>query len=567
MVRSSRSRPQVLDFRCVPDRMRSRFLLAAGLLVAALITGIFTTQRSDGLRSARGASAESAAEVGRELNEPADAMLARTLYGSDKSINPGRFFDRAAAQAAAIGEQTAASDPVVAGAQWKSVGPSNIGGRVLDIVVDPTHADTIFIAAATGGVWKSTDKGSTFTPAWPDNLTQTIGALAIAPDGTLYAGTGEAGPGGGSSTCGGDGVYKSTDGGVTWTNIGLADTNRIGRIVVDPKNPQRIFVAGAGPLYQHGGGRGLWLSENGGTTWANVLKGDNDTTGAADVAIDPRDSKIVYATMWDNFREWDRRTYEGLGSGMYKSIDGGKTWARIGTPFFGPRPDVGRIGVAVAPDGTVYGNVSGVTGLYSGLYTSKDGGTTWSTGQPPADPTSSFYVYGWWFGRIYVDPKDSNHLYQAALVLQESTDGGQTWNDAPGGCGNICSNGHADQHAMAYDPKVPGRVYLGNDGGVFRSDNNGQAWSRFTSLPISQVNGMDISQVDPSRVVVGLQDNGSTRNWKRSPEAGGAAYNSYNGGDGQRVNIAPTRQNVLYSCYQYGACSVSKDSGSSSTQT
>lgn len=562
--------------------MRARFLTTAALVAAALLAALFTLQpfagsadRAQSLRQLadrhgggggeQAEDGESVAEVGRELLEPAEVLSRRALFGAGRNVDTGRFFARAATQAATLGEQTAASDPAVAGAAWQPLGPSNIGGRVLDIVVDPNNADTIFIAAATGGVWKSTDKGATFTPAWPDDLTQTVGALAIAPDGTLYAGTGEAGPGGGSSTYGGTGVYRSKDGGQTWQSIGLAETNRIGRIVVDPQNPQRIFVAGTGPLYTRGGGRGLYLSTDGGDSWTKVLSGDNDTTGAADVAIDPRDSKIVYAAMWDNFREWDRRSYEGLGSGLYKSVDGGKTWARTGIPFFGPRPDLGRIGVAVAPDGTVYGNVTGASGLYNGFYMSKDGGLTWSTGQPPANPQDSFYVYGWWFGRIYVDPKDPRHVYQAALVLQESTDGGQSWHNAPGGCSNICTGGHADQHAMTWDPKVPGRLYLGNDGGVFRSDDNGQKWSRFTSLPISQVNGFDISQTDPSRLVVGLQDNGSNRNWKRTGEPGGADFNSYNGGDGQRVNIAPTRQNVVFSCYQYGACAVSTNGGSANS--
>src|SRR4051794_3845936 len=549
---------QVLLLRCVGVRMRGRFLLGA-LLAAALTLAVVAIQPSAHRSSHLAVSREAdAGNEAAELETPSDVMLARDLTGADRNIDVGSYYQAATADASAL--------PTVGGA-WQFLGPTNIGGRVLDIVVDPRPeaAGTIYIAAATGGVWKSTDLGKSFTAAWPDDLTQTIGALAIAPDGTIYAGTGEAGPGGGSSTYGGTGVYRSRDGGASWQYIGLDATNRIGRIVVDPRDPQKIFVAGTGPLYQHGGGRGLYVSNNGGDTWKRVLVGDNDTTGAVDVAIDPRDSKTVYAAMWDNFRERDKRTYEGLGSGLYKSTDGGKTWARTGIPFFGPRPDLGRIGVAVAPDGTVYANVSGASGLYAGFYSSKDGGTTWSTGQPPTNPQDSFYVYGWWFGRIYVDPKDSNHVYQAALVLQESNDGGQTWHNAPGGCSNICTAGHADQHAMAWDPKVPGRLYLGNDGGVFRSDDNGQKWSRFQSLPISQVNGMDISQLDPTRVAVGLQDNGSNRNWKRSTDTGGAAFNDFNGGDGQRVNIAPRHQNIVFSCYQYGECSVSTDGGPPTT--
>jgi photosystem II stability/assembly factor-like uncharacterized protein len=531
--------------------------LSVGLALSSGSNG--ASSKAAGLRVNKFAENELAAD---KLTAPADIAFLRAFGMKGAPVDTGQFFAQAA---------SAAQDLPEIGGDWNLVGPTNIGGRVLDVVVDPRtdpeHKGDIYIAAATGGVWTSTDGGKKFSSVWPDDLTQTIGALAIAPDGTLYAGTGEAGPGGGSSTYGGTGVYKSTDSGKHWDYIGLADTNRIGRIVVDQKNPNRIYVAGTGPLYTKGGGRGLYVSDDAGETWRRVLTGDNDTTGAVDVAIDPRDSKVVYAAMWDNYRERDRRLYEGLGSGLYKSTDGGVHWARIGTPFFGPTPETGRIGVAVAPDGTVYGNVAGPSGVYRGFFSSTDGGQTWSTGTPPVNPQNSYYVYGWWFGRIYVDPKDSKHVYQASLVLQESKNGGQSWADAPGGCSNICNAGHADQHAMAWDPNTPGRVYLGNDGGVFRTDNNGAAWTgKFTYLPISQINGMDISQQDPTRIVVGLQDNGQNRNWVKTTDGGSTTtYNSYGGGDGQRVNIAPTRKNVVYGCSQYGVCDVSTDGGASSS--
>jgi photosystem II stability/assembly factor-like uncharacterized protein len=540
--------------------MRIRLVLGAFLAVAVAAAALALSPSHHAVKSSF--KREAVASEASELEAPSDAILARDLTGADPGINVGSYFRAATSEAASL-------DTV--GGSWQFLGPTNIGGRVLDIAVDPRPHDStfapIYIAAATGGVWKSTDGGSTFSSVWPDDLTQTIGALAIGPDGTLYAGTGEAGPGGGSSTYGGTGLYKSTDGGASWDYIGLRDTSRIGRIVVDPTDPQKIFVAGTGPLYQSAGGqgRGLYESDNGGDTWKRVLRGDNDTTGAVDVAIDPKNPKTVYAAMWDNFRERDKRDYEGLGSGLYKSTDGGTTWARIGTPFFGPNPQIGRIGVAVASDGTVYGNVSGPSGVYSGFYSSSDGGQTWTTGQPPTNPEDSFYVYGWWFGRIYVDPKDPKHVFQGALVLQESKDGGQTWNNAAGSCSNICTNGHADNHAMAWDPTAANRVYLGNDGGVFRSDDDGATWKRFKSLPISQVNGLDVSQQDPTRMVVGLQDNGQNRNWVKSTDHGNPAiFNSYGGGDGQRVSIAPARQNVVYGCYQYGACAVSTDGGTTS---
>jgi photosystem II stability/assembly factor-like uncharacterized protein len=563
--------------------MRLRLLLAAAVVVLLAIAVVVVKpfsehdsaaeQRAESAACAKGESeaereaegqgegeacgGEAAREVS-ELSEPSDFALMRA-YGKERpKVDPRLYWQRARQRAVALGAATADTEPEIAGDTWALAGPTTIGGRVLDVVVDPTDANhgTIFIAAATGGVWKSTDRGQSFTSAWPDNQTQTIGALAIASDGTLYAGTGEAGPGGGSSTYGGTGVYRSSDHGATWQSIGLADTNRIGRIVVDPRDPKRVFVAGTGPLYKHGGGRGLYESTDGGDSWTKILAGDNDTAGAADVALDPKDPNTIYASMWDNFREPDKRTYEGLGSGLYKSSDGGRTWARIGTPFFGPRPDLGRIGVAVAPDGTVYANAAGASGLYNGFYTSTDGGQTFTTGAPPANPQDSFYTYGWWFGRIYVDPQDSQHVYQAALNLQESKDGGRSWANAAAGT-------HSDHHGMAFDPAVPNRVYLGNDGGVFRSDDNGVKWTKFKTLPISQINGFDVSQVNPTRIVAGLQDNGSNRNWSGT-KPGGTTWVDYTGGDGQRTAIAPNgKDDTVYGCSQYGVCQV--DGGASWT--
>src|SRR4051794_38934710 len=200
---------------------------------------------------------ESVADLGREIQEPADVMLARDLFGSDPNIDYEKAFSDAAADGDALARQTARVDAPAAQAAWKSMGPYDIGGRVLDIAVDPQQPDTIYIATATGGVWKSTDAGATFKPSWPDNQTLSIGALAITPSGTLYAGTGETGPGGGSITFGGNGLYRSTDHGASWQRIALPDSSRIARIVVDPRNEKRIFVAASGPLYRPGGERGL----------------------------------------------------------------------------------------------------------------------------------------------------------------------------------------------------------------------------------------------------------------------------------------------------------------------
>ncbi|HET6858388.1 MAG TPA: sialidase family protein, partial [Streptomyces sp.] len=259
--------------------------------------------------------------------------LQKTLPGQPI---PRHAHDRAAAQAGRL--------PTVGG-RWKPVGPTNIGGRIVSLALDPRRADTVYAAAASGGIWRSTDAGQTFTSAWPDSWTQAMGAVATGPDGALYAGTGEPNPGGGSITYEGTGLYRSTDGGAHWRPLGLRDSGAISAITVDPANPRRIYVAAAGSLYNGGGDRGVYRSDNGGDTWRRILTGDNEFTGATEVVLRGKD---LYAVLWDHRRTPERRTYGGVGSGVFRSRDGGSTWQRLGGGLPARSPDVGRIGLAVA---------------------------------------------------------------------------------------------------------------------------------------------------------------------------------------------------------------------------
>ncbi|HEX8002365.1 MAG TPA: hypothetical protein VF519_06685 [Mycobacteriales bacterium] len=483
-----------------------------------------------------------AGEIGAQP-VPGDAALLRTA-GKTAVVPPGAF-QRMRAEAL--------NAPTLAGT-WKLHGPYHIGGRVLDVVIDPLAPNSIYVATATGGVWHSSDAGMTYESRWPVDHNQTIGALAIAPDGTLYAGTGEAGPGGGSLTYGGDGVYRSRDGGHTWENVGLETSERIGRIVVDPGNPQRVWVAASGPLFNEGGERGLYLSTDGGDTWTLKHPGLNATTGAVDVALAPDDPDTVYVTMWDRLRHPDSRDYTGGGTALYRSTDGGETFQVIGQQFFGPNLEsVGRLGVAVAPGGVVYVLSSTVLGLTAGFYTSTDGGDTFAPKPIDSELVTGGFVYAWWFGRVYVDPKDPLHVYATGVNLSESKDGGNTFT-SPGGF-------HADQHGMAWDPKVEDRVYLGNDGGMWRSDDNGANWEHGKHMPWNQLFSIDVSQTRPARVVGGLQDNGGVRSWDSDGEVGTETWNDVTGGDGTEMRINPNDDEVIYGCSQYGACMVSHDGG------
>ncbi len=485
--------------------------------------------------------------------EPGDAMLA-----ARGGAIPTGAFARASAQSAAIGVRTASTDPALARSRWTLRGPTNVGGRVLDVVVDPLRRDGVYLATASGGVWHSTDAGKRYRSVWPDSLTQAVGALAISNTGVLWAGTGEAGPGGGSITYGGTGVYRSVNGGRTWQQMGLKGSERIGRIVVDPRDEKTIWVAANGPLYTRGGERGLYKSTDAGRSWKLVLAGANDTTGAVDVALDPTDSRTVYATTWDRLREPDRRTYTGVGSGAFKSTDGGATWVRIGGPALASSPELGRLGIAVAPSDAkrVYILAPPEGSLPTALYRSNDAAASFLPviGRPVASTNTAFStLYPWWFGRVYVDPDQPDRVFTTGVNLARTDDGGLSFSAVPGL--------HSDQHGMVWDPRVKDRVYVGNDGGSYTSTDDAKTFTHGTYMPWNQPFSVSVSQQDPRRVLVGLQDNGGNRNYVADDDPGVDQYNDITGGDGTEMTFDPADDSVVYGCSQYGACARSASGG------
>lgn len=511
---------------------RSRRVLAALAVAAATLVTAPTAPASGA--TPRAASADAGPE------SPADYSYAQKV--TPGQALPRHAYDLAAAQAAAL--------PATPGA-WRSVGPTNIGGRVVGLALDPRQRDTLYAATASGGLWRSTDAGLTFAPAWPDGLTQAMGAVAVAPDGTIYAGTGEPNPGGGSITYGGTGVYRSTDQGRTWQQIGLRDSGAIGAIVVDPRDPHRIWVAATGSLYNPGGERGVYVSANGGDTWRQALAVPTEFTGATDVQLDPNDPRRVYAVLWDHRRVPNQRTYGGVGSGVYRSTDGGRAWQRLGGGLPAAGPGVGRIGIGVAASepGRLYAIVINTDGSFGGFYTSADAGGAWTRLPDVQSLVDSQSSYGWWFGRVWVDPRDARHLHLAGVPLMTSTDGGTTWTQEDTAV-------HSDQHALIWDPRDPSRVYLGDDGGVYRSDAGGDgAWVAATYQPWTQLYDVAISPQDPSRYSGGAQDNGSVRSWN------GPSFNPYFDGDGEQNLINPRNDNNVFACYQYGECARSTDGG------
>jgi hypothetical protein len=537
-----------------------RALVVIGTVVVFATTLALLGGSSTARFSFAPSSGESEAEGAKGEGPEAPAVYMARKESSGRQLTTA-MFQRAMRQASAM--------PVSTGT-WTDMGPTDIGGRITDLVVDTGHPDTIFIAAAGGGIWKSTDRGSTFTTSWPDDSVQAIGALARGSDGTMWAGTGEANPPGGGLTYFGDGVYSSTDNGATWQNRGLSDSGSFGKVVVDPTNPARIFAAAAGTVSTSVSQRGIFRSVDAGATWQLVLAPPNATTGGADIAIDPTNPNKIFASLWDHKRNNGARTYGGVGSGLFLSTDGGDTWTRSEN-IVGPvstydatgtglhsAASLGRIGVAIAPSDptrvyVVFGNL---TGADKGFYVSNDGGASFTAGGR-AGGNSGFE---WWFGRLFVDPLNKDRLFNMDVNLRLSTNGGTTWATS----GSV----HADQHGMAWDPNVPNRVYLGNDGGIYRSDSNGSngTWVHATYEPWNQGYHVAVAQDDPLRIAVGLQDNGSNRTWTNASTVVTQPldFNSYGGGDGHYVAIDPTNHNFYYQCSQGGSCGGRADTATSS---
>jgi len=556
--------------------MKRVVVVASAALFFAIVLGAFGYTRAD---HARLAGAPATADPDATGEAPGASLVAKELGGRKRTVTR-KMLLRAAHQAALIDS---------AGGSWEYAGANNIGGRVTDVVVDPSHANTIYVASAGGGVWKSTDAGATYTPAWPNDYPQAIGSLARGSDGTLWAGTGEANASGGGITYVGDGVYKSTDGGATWTNVGLGNAGMIGRIAVDPADPSVVLVAATGSIYSTGGKRGLYRTIDGGDHWASILTPDLDAapyTGVVDVAIDPVNPNRVYATQWDHHRTSYLRPYGGIGSGLYVTDNALEvpasdvTWERIGNSHVsGPLPSydasqsgldssstLGRMGVAIAPSdhtrvylitGESLGNDKGFFVSDNGDRSLADGGPTFVTsGHAGANPR-----FEWWFGRLFVDPVNKDHLFKTDVSLRVSSNGGATWSNVGGP--------HADQHGMAWDPNVPNRVYLGNDGGMYRSDNNGTTFIHGTNMPWLQEYHVAVSQTRPNRIAIGLQDNGSNRSWSNANDAVAdpvaANWASYGGGDGHYVVVDSADDTFYYSCSQNAGCSGVHDLASTTT--
>lgn len=434
--------------------------------------------------------------------------------------------------------------------EWKPAGPYNIGGRITSLAVSPADERTIFIGAASGGVFKTTDGGSSWAPVFDEAASLSIGDLAIAPSNPqiIYVGTGEANAGGGSLAYDGAGLFKSTDGGNSWASIGLEQTGSTGKVIVHPQQADIVYAATMGSLFENNEDRGLYRSKDGGAEWEKILY-VSDSTGVIDLAIHPTQPQVLFAATWERIRRPNRRQYGGITSGVYRSDDGGDSWTKLTLPISNPFR-TGRIGLAISPaaPNRIYASVvNDANSLLAGIYRSDDLGTSWE-----ALPMNGIIQAGfmWWFGKIYADPIDADRVYICSLDLYQYQDGGNGWE-------RIMSGVHVDQHAVYIEPKNRDYMLLGNDGGLYRStDANFQNWTHFENLPIAQFYTAEVDHLQPDRLFGGTQDNGCLR---KDPTTG--LWHQILGGDGFTTLVDPSNSRYVYAASQYGNLRRSTNSG------
>ncbi|NRA13539.1 MAG: glycosyl hydrolase, partial [Crocinitomicaceae bacterium] len=433
------------------------------------------------------------------------------------------------------------SSSTISGLKFRSVGPALTSGRIADIAVDQNNNNVWFVAAASGGVWKTTNHGTTFAPIFDSYGSYSIGSVTIAPNNsnTVWVGTGE--NNNQRSVAYGDGVYKSIDGGKTFKNMGLKTSEHIGKIIVHPTNENIVWVAAYGPVWSKGGERGVYKTTDGGTTWTQTLE-ISEHTGISEIAIDPTNPDILYASAHQRRRrEW---TYIGGGpeSGLHKSTDGGITWKEINSGL--PKGNMGRIGIAVSPvdENYIYAIIE-ARNEKGGFFRSTNKGESWSK-------MSSYKTSGNYYQEIICDLKDKNKVFSMSTRLHHTIDGGK----------NFIRTGekykHVDNHCIWIDPKDENHWIVGCDGGLYETYNHAKDWKYYNNLPVTQFYKVAADNDSPFyNIYGGTQDNWSLGGPSGTLNNTGIVNSDWfvtNGGDGFESAIDPTDPNIAYAQAQYG---------------
>ena len=428
------------------------------------------------------------------------------------------------------------------GLELRCLGPAKTGGRISDFAVHPEKPWIYYVAVSSGNVWKTENAGTTFEPIFEDYGSYSIGCITMDPNDpfTLWLGTGENNS---QRAVGfGDGVYKSIDGGRTWTNMGLEDSQHIGMIAVDPRDSRVVYVAAQGPLWSPGGDRGLYKTTDGGATWAKALEISEDT-GVSEVHMDPRNPDVLYAAAYQRRRHVWTQINGGPESAVYKSTDAGASWTKLTRGL--PGADMGRIGLAISPANpdVVYAIIEAALGQ-DGFFRSADGGQNW-------EKRSGYHAHSpQYYQEIFADPHDVDRVYSMDVRMKVTEDGGKTWTDV----GRRAK--HVDDHALWIDPHNTDHLLCGCDGGIYETWERGATWDFKSNLPIAQFYRVSVDQAEPFyHVYGGTQDNNSLRAPSRTISASGITNADWiitTGGDGYETQVDPTDSNIIYAQSQYG---------------
>ena len=437
---------------------------------------------------------------------------------------------------------------------WEFAGPTNVGGRVVDLEINPSDPNIIYAAFATGGVFKSTNMGAGWFPVFDSLNILTIGDIAIDPVNSdiIYVGTGEAN--GGAYNFPGSGVFKSYDAGNTWKFLGLTNTTSIGRIIVNPVNDNIVYLAAVGSYFAPNPERGVYKSTDGGDHWEKCLF-VSDSTGAIDIVMNPDNPEFLFASMWERVRRPNSSHLYGPSSGIYHTTNGGDQWNLL-SPATG-LPDanthnIGRIGLAMSPSNT---NVTYALyndgAIISGLYKTTDYGDTWVNVDPDKELNNGSSNFSWYFGQVRVHPTNPEIVYVLDVDFMRSVNGGTSWSHY--------YPTHVDHHALAFSPTNPNWIIEGNDGGINISTDAGVNWGAPANIPATQFYEIGLDLNNPDRLYGGTQDNGTNR----TSDGGLNNWQHIYGGDGFYVIVDHSNPDIIYAESQNGNLGKSTDGGGS----
>ena len=438
-------------------------------------------------------------------------------------------------------KETGLTSSTFSALSWRSIGPAWASGRISDFAVNPKNKSEIYVGVSAGNIWKTENNGTTWKPVFDNYGAYAIGCLAMDPNNpyVIWAGTGENNH---QRQLGyGDGIYKSEDGGGSWKNMGLKESRQIGGIVIDPRNSDVVYVAAEGSIWGPGGERGLYKSTDGGKTWAKVLD-ISENTGVNNIIMDPRNPDVLYATSEQRRRHVYTKIGGGPESAVYKSKDAGKTWDKIMSGL--PSGDIGGMGIAISPaNPDVLYLIMEAQGESGGFFRSVNRGATW-------EKMSSYASSGQYYNEIYCDPINVDKVYSMETVSQVTLDAGKTWSAV----GN--NQRHVDDHALWIDPENTKHLYIGGDGGIYETFDGGVNYIFKSNLPITQFYRVNVDNALPFyNVYGGTQDNNSMGGPSRNITRSGVVNDDWfvtMGGDGFFVAIDPTDENIVYTEYQYG---------------